>query len=315
MTRMSLGGVRDEAEIRGHRKTYIGAMPGIIIQAMKRVGTKNPVIMLDEVDKMSMDFRGDPSAALLEVLDPEQNFEFHDHYLEVRELERNIASILRKIVRNYLNDKSIKKFKVNNKNLSKYLGVEKFSYAEINKEDKIGVANGLAWTAVGGVPLQIEVALLEGKGNLMLTGKLGDVMKESANAALSYARAHYSEFEIEKNFYKNKDIHIHIPEGAIPKDGPSAGITMATAIISALSKRKVKADYAMTGEITLMGDVLPIGGLEEKLVAAQRSKIKNVIIPKKNYKELVEIPKQIKKGLNIIPVENMKDVLSLVLEN
>jgi len=398
-SRMSLGGVRDEAEIRGHRKTYIGAMPGIIIQAMKRVGTKNPVIMLDEVDKMSMDFRGDPSAALLEVLDPEQNFEFHDHYLEigydlsqvlfittandlysipiplrdrmevitlpgytefekqkiaqgflmpkqlknhgldkdikvefsenailsiirnytreagVRELERNIASILRKIVRNYLNDKSIKKFKVNNKNLSKYLGVEKFSYAEINKEDKIGVANGLAWTAVGGVPLQIEVALLEGKGNLMLTGKLGDVMKESANAALSYARAHYSEFEIEKNFYKNKDIHIHIPEGAIPKDGPSAGITMATAIISALSKRKVKADYAMTGEITLMGDVLPIGGLEEKLVAAQRSKIKNVIIPKKNYKELVEIPKQIKKGLNIIPVENMKDVLSLVLEN
>jgi len=398
-SRMSLGGVRDEAEIRGHRKTYIGAMPGIIIQAMKRVGIKNPVIMLDEVDKMSMDFRGDPSAALLEVLDPEQNFEFHDHYLEigydlsqvlfittandlysipvplrdrmevitlpgytefekqkiaqgflmpkqfknhgldkdikvefsenailsiirnytreagVRELERNIASILRKIVRNYLSDKSTKKFKVNNKNLSKYLGVEKFSYAEINKENKIGVANGLAWTAVGGVPLQIEVALLEGKGNLMLTGKLGDVMKESASAALSYARAHYSEFAIEKNFYKNKDIHIHIPEGAIPKDGPSAGITMATAIISALSKKKVKADYAMTGEITLMGDVLPIGGLEEKLVAAQRSKINSVIIPKKNYKELVEIPKQIKKGLNIIPVENMQDVLSLVLEN
>jgi len=397
-SRMSLGGVRDEAEIRGHRKTYIGAMPGIIIQAMKRVGTKNPVIMLDEVDKMSMDFRGDPSAALLEVLDPEQNFEFHDHYLEigydlsqvlfittandlysipvplrdrmevmtlpgytefekqkiaqgflmpkqfrnhgldkdikvefsenailsiignytreagVRELERNIASILRKIVRSYLNDKSIKKFKVNNKNLSKYLGVEKFSYAEINKENKIGVANGLAWTPVGGVPLQIEVALLEGKGNLILTGKLGDVMKESANAALSYARAHYSEFEIEKNFYKNKDIHIHIPEGAIPKDGPSAGITMATAIISALSEKKVRADYAMTGEITLTGDVLPIGGLEEKLVAAQRSKIKSVIIPKKNYKELVEIPKQIKKGLNIIPVENMQNVLSLVLE-
>lgn len=398
-SRMSLGGVRDEAEIRGHRKTYIGAMPGIIIQAMKRVGTKNPVIMLDEVDKMSMDFRGDPSAALLEVLDPEQNFEFHDHYLEigydlsqvlfittandlysipvplrdrmevitlpgytefekqkiaqgflmpkqfknhgldkdvkvefsenailsiirnytreagVRELERNIASILRKIVRSYLNDKSIKKFKVNNKNLSKYLGVEKFSYAEINKENKIGVANGLAWTPVGGVILQIEVALLEGKGKLMLTGKLGDVMKESANAALSYTRAHYSEFEIEKNFYKNKDIHIHIPEGAIPKDGPSAGITMATAIISALSEKKVRADYAMTGEITLMGDVLPIGGLEEKLVAAQRSKINSVIIPKKNYKELVEIPKQIKKGLNIIPVENMQDVLSLVLEN
>ncbi|MEA3475890.1 MAG: endopeptidase La [Candidatus Cloacimonadota bacterium] len=398
-SRMSLGGVRDEAEIRGHRKTYIGAMPGIIIQAMKRVGTKNPVIMLDEVDKMSMDFRGDPSAALLEVLDPEQNFEFHDHYLEigydlsqvlfittandlysipvplrdrmevitlpgytefekqkiaqgflmpkqfknhgldkdikvefsenailsiignytreagVRELERNIASILRKIVRSYLNDKSIKRFKVNNRNLSKYLGVEKFSYAEINKESKIGVANGLAWTPVGGVILQIEVALLEGKGKLMLTGKLGDVMKESANAALSYARAHYSEFEIEKNFYRNKDIHIHIPEGAIPKDGPSAGITMATAIISALSEKKVRADYAMTGEITLMGDVLPIGGLEEKLVAAQRSKINSVIIPKKNYKELVEIPKQIKKGLNIIPVENMQNVLSLVLEN
>ncbi|MCK4358452.1 MAG: endopeptidase La [Candidatus Cloacimonetes bacterium] len=398
-SRMSLGGVRDEAEIRGHRKTYIGAMPGIIIQAMKRVGTKNPVIMLDEVDKMSMDFRGDPSAALLEVLDPEQNFEFHDHYIEVgydlsqvlfittandlysipiplrdrmevitlpgytefekqkiaqgflmpkqlknhglnkdikvefsensilsiirnytreagvRELERNIASVLRKIVRNYLNDNYIKYFKVNSNNLSKYLGVEKFSYAEISKENRIGVANGLAWTPVGGVPLEIEVALLEGKGKLMLTGKLGDVMKESANAALSYARAHYTEFGIEKNFYKNKDIHIHIPEGAIPKDGPSAGITMATAIISALSKKKVKADYAMTGEITLMGDILPIGGLEEKLVAAQRSKINNIIIPKKNYKELTEIPKQIKKGLNISPVENMQEVLSLVLEN
>ncbi|MBC8526264.1 MAG: endopeptidase La [Candidatus Cloacimonetes bacterium] len=397
--RLSLGGVRDEAEIRGHRKTYIGAMPGIIIQSMKRAGTKNPIIMLDEVDKMSMDFRGDPSAALLEVLDSEQNFEFHDHYIEVgydlsqvlfittandiysipiplkdrmevitlpgytefekqkiaqgflilkqlknhgldkgikveftenaifsiirnytreagvRELERNIAAILRKIVREYLNNNSLKHFKITSKSLSKYLGVEKYLYSDINKENRIGVANGLAWTPVGGVPLQIQVALLEGKGGLVLTGKLGDVMKESANAALSYARAHYADFGIKKDFYKNKDIHIHIPEGAIPKDGPSAGITMATAVISALSNKKVKADFAMTGEITLMGDVLPVGGLEEKLVAAQRSKIKNVIIPMKNNKELTEITKQIKKGLNIIPVENMSEVLSLTIEN
>ncbi len=395
--RLSLGGVRDEAEIRGHRKTYIGAMPGIIIQAMKRVRTKNPVIMLDEVDKMSMDFRGDPSSALLEVLDPEQNYEFHDHYIEVgydlsqvlfittannlfsippalqdrmevitlpgyteyekfriaegfllpkqlekhgfnhkikvdfsenaflniirnytreagvRNLERNISSVLRKIVREYLKNKSKNSYKVTGSSIRKYLGVERYLYSDVKKEDSVGVANGLAWTSVGGVLLQVEVAVLEGKGHLSLTGKLGDVMKESANAALSYARANSSDFDLEKNFYKNKDIHIHVPEGAIPKDGPSAGITIATAIISALSKRKVRADYAMTGEITLMGDVLPIGGLEEKLVAAQRAKIKNIIIPKKNFRELTEIPKQIKKGLNIIPVETMDEVLAHAL--
>ncbi len=395
--RLSLGGVRDEAEIRGHRKTYIGAMPGIIIQAMKRVGTKNPVIMLDEVDKMSMDFRGDPSSALLEVLDPEQNYEFHDHYIEigydlsqvlfittannlfsippalqdrmevitlpgytelekcriaegfllpkqlekhgfnhkitvefsdnaflkiirnytreagVRNLERNISSILRKIVREYLKDKKNNSYKVNESSIRKYLGVEKYLYSDVKKEDNVGVANGLAWTSVGGVLLQVEAVVLEGKGNLSLTGKLGDVMKESASAALSYARAHYADFGIKKDFYKTKDIHIHVPEGAIPKDGPSAGITIATAIISALSKRKVRVDFAMTGEITLMGDVLPIGGLEEKLVAAQRAKIKNIIIPKKNFRELTEIPKQIKKGLNIIAVAMMDEVLEHAL--
>ena len=395
--RLSLGGVRDEAEIRGHRKTYIGAMPGIIIQAMKRVGTKNPVIMLDEVDKMSMDFHGDPSAALLEVLDPEQNYEFHDHYIEigydlsqvlfittannlfsiplalqdrmevitlpgytelekcriaegfllpkqvekhgfnnkikvefsdnaflkiirnytreagVRNLERNISSILRKIVREYLKDKSKNSYKVAESSIRKYLGIEKYLYSDVKKEDNIGVANGLAWTSVGGVLLQVEAVVLEGKGNLSLTGKLGDVMKESASAALSYARAHYADFGIKKDFYKTKDIHIHVPEGAIPKDGPSAGITIATAIISALSTRKVRVDFAMTGEITLMGDVLPIGGLEEKLVAAQRAKIKNIIIPNKNFRELTEIPKQIKKGLNIISVETMDEVLDHAL--
>jgi len=395
--RLSLGGVRDEAEIRGHRKTYIGAMPGIIIQAMKRVGAKNPVIMLDEVDKMSMDFRGDPSSALLEVLDPEQNYEFHDHYIEigydlsqvlfittannlfsippalqdrmevitlpgytelekcriaegfllpkqlvkhgfnhkirvefsdnaflkiirnytreagVRNLERNISSILRKIVREYLKDKSKNSYKVAESSIRKYLGIEKYLYSDVKKEDNIGVANGLAWTSVGGVLLQVEAVVLEGKGNLSLTGNLGDVMKESASAALSYARAHYADFGIKKDFYKTKDIHIHVPEGAIPKDGPSAGITIATAIISALSKRKVHVDYAMTGEITLMGDVLPIGGLEEKLVAAQRAKIKNIIIPKKNFRELTEIPKQITKGSNIISVETMDEVLAHAL--
>ena len=232
----------------------------------------------------------------------------------VRALERNIAAILRKIVRKYLHKKAETEFKISKGNIQKYLGVEQYSYADVSKKDQIGVAHGLAWTLVGGVLLQIEVEVLDGKGKLVLTGKLGEVMKESANAALSYARAHCSEFDINKNFYKDKDIHIHIPEGAIQKDGPSAGITISSAIISALSKRKLKADFAMTGEITLTGNVLPIGGLEEKLVAAQRSCIKNVIIPMKNYKKLVEIPKQIKKDLNIFPVEKMKDVLELVFE-
>jgi len=398
-TRLSLGGVRDEAEIRGHRKTYIGAMPGVIIQAMRRLGTKNPVIMLDEVDKMSMDFRGDPSAALLEVLDPEQNYEFHDHYLEigydlsqvlfittandlyaippalrdrmevislpgytefekvkiaqgyllprqlanhgltrlhlkiefteaafqeiirhytqeagVRQLEREIASVLRKIARHYLKDKSKKYYRITQKNIATYLGVPKYSFAEVKKIDQVGVANGLAWTPVGGIPLQVEVAVLEGKGNLLLTGKLGDVMKESANAALTFARAHYKDYGIDSDFYQKKDIHVHVPEGAIPKDGPSAGITIATAIISALSERKVKSDYAMTGELTLTGNVLPIGGLAEKFVAAHRAQIKNVIIPKLNANEIKEIPKEITHGLNIIPTETMNEVLDLTLE-
>ncbi|MBS3740501.1 MAG: endopeptidase La [Candidatus Cloacimonetes bacterium] len=396
--RLSLGGVRDEAEIRGHRKTYIGAMPGIIIRSMKKAGTKNPVIMMDEIDKMSSDFRGDPSAALLEVLDPEQNFEFHDHYMEipydlsevlfittantlysipsplrdrmeiitlpgyteyekekiakgflipkqmknhglkdklqinfsdnaifkiirnytkeagVRELERNISAVLRKIIRRYLKNKDKKSFTVSTRSVAKYLGVEKYRESKAKKESKIGVAKGLAWSSSGGVLLEIEALLMEGKGKVHLTGKLGDVMKESANAALSYSRSNYKEFDIEKNFYKNKDVHIHVPQGAIPKDGPSAGITIAVAIISALSKRKVSGKYAMTGEITLMGNVLPVGGLEEKLVAAKRSNIPNVIIPKKNEKDLVEIDKQIKKGLNIIPVESMKEVIDIALE-
>jgi len=396
--RLSLGGVRDEAEIRGHRKTYIGAMPGIIIRSMKKAGTKNPVIMMDEIDKMSSDFRGDPSAALLEVLDPEQNFEFHDHYMEipydlsevlfittantlysipsplrdrmeiitlpgyteyekekiakgflipkqmknhglkdklqinfsdnaifkiirnytkeagVRELERNISAVLRKIIRRYLKNKEKKSFTVSTRSVAKYLGVEKYRESKAKKESKIGVAKGLAWSSSGGVLLEIEALLMEGKGKVHLTGKLGDVMKESANAALSYSRSNYKEFDIEKNFYKNKDVHIHVPQGAIPKDGPSAGITIAVAIISALSKRKVSGKYAMTGEITLMGNVLPVGGLEEKLVAAKRSNIPNVIIPKKNEKDLVEIDKQIKKGLNIIPVESMKEVIDIALE-
>ena len=396
--RLSLGGVRDEAEIRGHRKTYIGAMPGIIIRSMKKAGSRNPVIMMDEIDKMSSDFRGDPSAALLEVLDPEQNYEFHDHYLEipydlsevlfittantlysipsplrdrmeiitlpgyteyekekiaegflipkqlknhglqnklkinfsrnsifkiirnytkeagVRELERNISAILRKIIRRYLKNKRKKSFNVNTKSISKYLGVEKYRESEAKKESKVGVAKGLAWTSSGGVLLQIEALLLDGKGNVQLTGKLGDVMKESANAAISYSRSHYKEFNIKKDFYKNKDVHIHVPQGSIPKDGPSAGITIALAVISALSGRKVSGKFAMTGEITLMGDVLPIGGIEEKLVAAKRSKINNVIIPKKNEKDLVDVDNQIKKGVNIIPVESMKEVINLALQ-
>ncbi len=231
----------------------------------------------------------------------------------VRNLERSISSVLRKIVREYLKDKRKNSYKVAESSIRKYLGIEKYLYSDVKKEDNIGVANGLAWTSVGGVLLQVEAVVLEGKGNLSLTGKLGDVMKESASAALSYARANYSNFGLKKDFYKTKDIHIHVPEGAIPKDGPSAGITIATAIISALSKRKVHVDYAMTGEITLMGDVLPIGGLEEKLVAAQRAKLKNIIIPKKNFRELTEIPKQIKKGLNIITVETMDEVLTYAL--
>ncbi len=395
--RLSLGGVRDEAEIRGHRRTYIGAMPGIIIQSMKKSGTKNPLIMMDEIDKMSSDFRGDPSSALLEVLDSEQNDQFRDHYLDigydlsdvffittannlstipqplldrmeiihlpgytayekkniaikhliskqlkahfvedklsiefsdsaintiiskytreagVRGLERKIAEVIRKIVREYVENPKLKKVKITNKNIEKYLGIASYLYSEVNDKDQVGIVTGLAWTAHGGETLQIEIVKLKGDGKIKLTGQLGDVMKESAQAALSYARLHASEFDIDENFYKECDLHLHIPEGGIPKDGPSAGVTMVTAIISILSGRKVRHNLAMTGEITLSGNVLPIGGLEEKLIAAKRAKITKVLIPAKNAPKLQEIQKEIRKDLEIIPVETIDDVLKIAL--
>lgn len=389
--RVSLGGVRDEAEIRGHRRTYIGAMPGRIIQSMKKAKTKNPVFLLDEVDKMSMDFRGDPSAALLEVLDPEQNKAFSDHYLEVdfdlsevmfittanvrhniplplqdrmeiielpgylehekleiakrfltprqrreagvdkgdmritdeailkiireytreagvRNLERAISSICRKVARKMLVNPK-KTYIINCRNLQGYLGVPKYPEKVIEEKDMIGGAIGLAWTEVGGDILTIEVTIMKGRGNLTLTGKLGDVMKESAQAALSYIRSRAEALGVDPDFYEDKEIHIHIPEGAIPKDGPSAGITMATALISALTQRPVHRDVAMTGEITLRGNILPVGGLNEKLLAAQRAGIKKVVLPRENQKDLHEIPTQVKKGLEIVLVKNMREVL------
>ncbi|MCG8608779.1 endopeptidase La [bacterium] len=390
--RISLGGVRDEAEIRGHRRTYIGSLPGKIVQSMKKAKTVNPVFLLDEVDKMSMDFRGDPSAALLEVLDPEQNRAFNDHYLEVdydlskvlfittanlqnqipaplqdrmeiinlpgylehekleiatgflvpklltqhglkpsnlrfhkaailqiireytreagvRNLERELAAICRKVAREIVQNRGKKTVCISKQMIESYLGVAKFPERQRVNGNVKGAALGLAWTRYGGDILQIEVNVMQGKGSLSLTGKLGDVMKESAQAALSYARSNAEKLGITDQFWKNKDIHVHIPEGATPKDGPSAGITIAVAVISALTDRAVKKNLAMTGEITLRGNVLAVGGLNEKLLAAQRSKIRTVIVPLENEKDLGEIPEEVKKGLRIKPQSHMDEVL------
>jgi len=391
--RLSLGGVRDEAEIRGHRRTYIGAMPGKIIQSMQRANVANPVFCLDEVDKMSMDFRGDPSSALLEVLDPEQNVAFNDHYLDidydlsevffittantlhsipvplqdrmeiiqisgyteeekykiaegflipkqleangfkqgdisltegavleiirrytreagVRNLERNLASICRKVARDRLKkEQKNKKYRISAQSVLKYLGTPKYRYGLAEKADAVGLTTGLAWTEVGGELLQIEATLMPGGGKLIITGKLGDVMQESAQAALSYVRSRAMMLGLESDFYQKLDIHIHVPEGAIPKDGPSAGITIATTLVSALVKAPVKHKLAMTGEITLRGRVLPIGGLTEKLLAAKRGNITDVLIPKDNERNLNDVPPNIKKSLKIILVEHMDDVL------
>ncbi len=397
--RLSLGGVRDEAEIRGHRRTYIGAMPGKIIQSLRKIGVNNPVFCLDEVDKMSMDFRGDPSAALLEVLDPEQNYSFNDHYLDVdydlsdilfittantlpeiplplqdrmeiirlpgyaeyekyhiakdfliskqikmnglegknvqfsknailtivrrytresgvRNLEREISSICRKIAREILKNKKANAFKVTATSIQKYLGPPRFKELQIEQEDQVGTVTGLAWTQVGGELLCIETLIMTGKGNLTMTGKLGDVMKESAQAAVSYVRSRAGILAIDLKFYKKNDIHIHIPEGAIPKDGPSAGISMCTSLVSALTKRPVRHDIAMTGEITLRGRVLTIGGLKEKILAAHRGGVKKVIIPKENEKDLKDIPATVLKAIEIVLVEHMDEVLphALILE-
>jgi len=394
--RLSLGGVRDEAEIRGHRRTYIGALPGKIIQSLKKAGVNNPVFCLDEVDKMSMDFRGDPSAALLEVLDPEQNFSFNDHYLDldydlsdilfittantlpdiplplqdrmeiirlpgyteyekyniaegflvpkqiknnglaeknvsfsknailtiirrytreagVRNLEREISSVCRKLAREALKERDKTEFKVSEKSIAKYLGPFRFRQEQVEEKDQVGMVTGLAWTQVGGELLFIETLIMPGKGKLTVTGKLGDVMQESAQAALSYVRSRAEILMIEDGFYKKFDIHIHIPEGAIPKDGPSAGISMCTSLVSALTKRKVYRDIAMTGEITLRGRVLPIGGLKEKIIAAHRGGIKKILIPKENEKDLKDVPKIISNQLEIVSVEHMDEVLSHAL--
>ncbi|MBT3700084.1 MAG: endopeptidase La [Alphaproteobacteria bacterium] len=394
--RMSLGGVRDEAEIRGHRRTYIGSMPGKIIQSMKKAKTSNPLIMLDEIDKLGADFRGDPSSALLEVLDPEQNSAFNDHYLEVdydlsdvmfittantlripaplldrmevirlsgytedekaeiakqylipkqrenhglseeewsisesglrdliryytreagvRNLEREIASLTRKATKEILQKKS-ETVQVSKRNIDKFLGPRRFRYGEAEAEDMVGVTTGMAWTEVGGELLTLEAVMLPGKGKMNITGKLGDVMQESIQAATSYVRSRAIDFGVKPTMFEKKDIHIHVPEGATPKDGPSAGVGMATSIVSVLTQNPVRKDVAMTGEITLRGRVLPIGGLKEKLLAAHRGGIKTVLIPKENEKDLEEIPENVKRGLEILPVSTVDEVLATALVN
>ena len=391
--RISLGGVRDEAEIRGHRRTYVGAMPGRIVNGLRSAGVKNPLMLLDEIDKMSSDYKGDTAAALLEVLDAEQNKKFRDHYVEipidlsevlfiatansvqdiprplldrmelievtsyteneklhiakehllakqmerngirpeqlsitdkamakiisgytreagVRNLERKLGEICRKAARP-LYEGEKEKIKVTEQNLEKFLGKEKYSFDKKNDTDEVGIVRGLAWTSVGGDTLEIEVNIMPGKGEFQLTGQLGDVMKESAQAGISYIRSVSEEYHIPKKFFQENDIHIHIPEGAVPKDGPSAGITMATAMLSAITKTPIRADVAMTGEITLRGRVLPIGGLKEKTLAAKNAGIKTICVPKKNEKDIDEISPEIKKGLEIVFVEQMKDVLDV----
>ncbi len=393
--RMSLGGVRDEAEIRGHRRTYVGAMPGRIIAALKQADSKNPLVLLDEIDKMSNDFRGDPASAMLEVLDGEQNFAFRDHYMElpfdlsdvlflttansldtiprplldrmevisltsyteeekvnistkylfpkqieahglkresvkvdehavreiincytreagVRNLERQIATVCRKVAKKLVSSKQ-QSIKITASNLEKFLGTKKFRYDKANEKDEVGIATGLAWTPVGGDTLSIEVNLMEGNGKLELTGQLGDVMKESARAAMSFIRSKAEQYMIEKDFYNKYDIHIHVPEGAIPKDGPSAGITLATAMVSALTGIPVKRNVAMTGEITLRGRVLPIGGLKEKVLAAHRAGIDTIIIPLDNKKDLEDIPEIVRKKMKFVIAEGMDTVLNTAL--
>jgi ATP-dependent Lon protease len=392
--RMSLGGVRDEAEIRGHRRTYIGSMPGKIVQGMKKAKTSNPLFLLDEIDKMGADWRGDPSSALLEVLDPEQNNSFQDHYLEVdydlsdvmflttanslripqplmdrmeiiripgytedekveiarrhlmdkqveahglkdgewsiskaalrdliryytreagvRNLEREIANLTRKATKEILMDGS-EKIAVTKRNLEKYAGVRKFRYGELEDEDIVGVTNGLAWTEVGGEILTIEAVMMPGKGKMTITGKLGDVMQESIQAARSFVQSRSAVFGFKPTVFEKKDIHVHVPEGATPKDGPSAGVAMVTAIVSVLTGIAVRKDVAMTGEITLRGRVLPIGGLKEKLLAAMRGGIKTVLVPKDNEKDLAEIPDNVKKALHIIAVISVEEVLEHAL--
>ena len=393
--RMSLGGVRDEAEIRGHRRTYIGSLPGKIIQMMKKAGTKNPLILLDEIDKVGNDYRGDPSSALLEALDPEQNATFNDHYLEVdydlsdvmfvttantlnilpplldrmeviripgytedekiniadkfllpkqvkengvkndeficsegtikeiirnytresgvRNLEREISKIARKVVKKVVNGEE-KKVTVNSKNISDFLGVKKFKYGELEEEDKVGIVTGLAWTEFGGEILKIETIHMPGKGKMQITGKLGDVMQESVKAAKSFVRSKSLDYGVIPPTFEKKDFHIHVPEGATPKDGPSAGIGMVTSIVSSITNNPVKREIAMTGEVTITGQVLPIGGLKEKLLAAHRSGIKQVIIPKDNEKDLIDIPKKVREDIKITAVETVDEVLKIALK-
>ncbi len=393
--RVSLGGVRDEAEIRGHRRTYIGALPGRVLQTMRRAGTLNPLFMLDEIDKLGADFRGDPAAALLEVLDPEQNYSFSDHYLEiaydlsrvmfittanslgsippalldrmevidfpgyieeekleiarryliprqmeesgleenevefqeialrriireytyeagVRNLEREIGRMCRKLAR-LKSEKRSFPGRIQSATVERFLGPPEFFQSEAERQDEVGVATGMAWTEMGGEIMPVEVVILEGKGNLQITGQIGDIMQESAQAGLSYLKSHSREFELDANIYEGLDIHIHVPEGAVPKDGPSAGITIATALISAFTERKVRKEVAMTGEITLRGRVLPIGGVREKILAAHRSGLKTIIMPEKNKKDLVDVPKKVLSELKIVPVTHMDQVLEVAL--